>query len=96
MSSPSPPLVRAVLYRLGEQLHADALLASEVKAEADKHKLLHSKQKPARVDRAPHVKGIAFDATSVLPPGVNIDIVAAACGFWRPYPITDAVHFQLR
>ena len=68
----------------------------EVEAEADTHKLLRSKKVPARVDRAPHVKGIAFDATWVLPPGVDIDIIANACGWWRPYRDGDPMHFQLR
>jgi hypothetical protein len=39
---------------------------------------------------------IALDANRVLPTGVDIGVIEAACGLWRPYPGTDATHLQVR
>lgn len=63
---------------------------SQLQAEFSKHGLMLT-QRPA--NNSPHTTGHGFDANVTLPPGQDIDALAAACGLNRPVPVTDPVHF---
>ena len=47
---------------------------------------------------APHVRGVASDLTFSFPPGKTVDIgkLADQVGLYRPQPIKDPVHFELK
>jgi hypothetical protein len=73
-------------------------LRAQVEQEFTGHHLLLT-QTPVPI--SDHTRGLAFDASVILPPGarlkrrrVNLDSLARLSGFLRPAVIADPVHFK--
>jgi hypothetical protein len=73
-------------------------LRAEVEQEFTGHHLLLT-QTPVSI--SDHTRGLAFDASVILPPGarlkrrrVNLDSLARLSGFLRPAILADPVHFK--